>query len=40
MAKSKAPAKAADGDDKPLRHLYLIDGSGYICSAPITRCRR
>ena len=33
MAKSKAPAKAADGDNKPIRHLYLIDGSGYIFRA-------
>ncbi len=37
MAKSKAPAKAAndgkDGGDKPLRHLYLIDGSGYLFRA-------
>ena len=23
----------ADGDDKPLRHLYLIDGSGYLFRA-------
>jgi DNA polymerase-1 len=33
MAKSKAPAKTATGDDKPLRHLYLIDGSGYLFRA-------
>jgi DNA polymerase-1 len=33
MAKTKAPAKAADGDNKPIRHLYLIDGSGYIFRA-------
>ena len=37
MAKSKAPAKAANdgkgGGDKPIRHLYLIDGSGYIFRA-------
>ena len=29
MAKSKAPA--ADG--KPLKHLYLVDGSGYLFRA-------
>ena len=33
MAKPKAPATAADGDNKPIRHLYLIDGSGYIFRA-------
>ena len=33
MAKSKAPAKAAEGGNKPIRHLYLIDGSGYIFRA-------
>jgi len=33
MAKSKAPANAADDGDKPLRHLYLIDGSGYLFRA-------
>ena len=33
MAKSKAPANTADGGDKPLRHLYLIDGSGYLFRA-------
>ena len=33
MAKSKAAAKAANGDNKPIRHLYLIDGSGYIFRA-------
>ena len=36
MAKSKAPAKAATtapGTNKPIRHLYLIDGSGYIFRA-------
>ena len=34
MAKSKAPAAApASGDTKPIRHLYLIDGSGYIFRA-------
>ncbi|MDI1287907.1 MAG: DNA polymerase I, partial [Reyranella sp.] len=38
MAKTKAPAKAPndgkdDGGDKPLRHLYLIDGSGYLFRA-------
>ena len=43
MAKPKAPAKkSADGDNKPIRHLYLIDGSGYIFRAyhalqPLTR---
>src|SRR5882757_5494182 len=39
MAKSKAPAKA---DGKPLKHLYLVDGSGYLFRAyhalpPMTR---
>jgi DNA polymerase I len=38
MAKSKAPAKAANGaksngDNKPIRHLYLVDGSGYLFRA-------
>ncbi|MDP1966757.1 MAG: 5'-3' exonuclease H3TH domain-containing protein, partial [Reyranella sp.] len=33
MAKTKAPAKTATGTDKPLRHLYLIDGSGYLFRA-------
>ncbi len=35
MAKTKAPAKATKdgGGDKPLRHLYLIDGSGYLFRA-------
>ena len=33
MATSKAPAKATDDGDKPLRHLYLIDGSGYLFRA-------
>ncbi len=43
MAKTKAPAKkSADGENKPIRHLYLIDGSGYIFRAyhalpPLTR---
>ena len=43
MAKSKTPAKtSADGENKPIRHLYLIDGSGYIFRAyhalpPLTR---
>jgi DNA polymerase-1 len=43
MAKTKTPAKtSADGDNKPIRHLYLIDGSGYIFRAyhalpPLTR---
>ncbi len=51
MAKSKAPAKAAtapttdatsDGENKPIRHLYLVDGSGYLFRAyhalpPMTR---
>ncbi|MBX9943084.1 MAG: DNA polymerase I [Reyranella sp.] len=32
MAKSSAAAKAAGGN-KPIRHLYLIDGSGYIFRA-------
>ena len=33
MAKSKAPAKAAKGGGKAIRHLYLIDGSGYLFRA-------
>ena len=45
MAKSKAsaaPAAAtngkeskvgADGEDKPIRNLYLVDGSGYLFRA-------
>jgi DNA polymerase-1 len=36
MAKSKAPATAAksgNGDDKPIRNLYLVDGSGYLFRA-------
>ena len=33
MAKSKAPATSAPGENKPLRNLYLIDGSGYIFRA-------
>ena len=38
MAKSKSPAdkspaKSASGANKPLRHLHLIDGSGYIFRA-------
>ncbi len=34
MAKSKAPAKTpADGENKPIRNLYLIDGSGYLFRA-------
>ena len=49
MAKSKAPAasaapakKAASDEIKPIRHLYLIDGSGYLFRAyhalpPMTR---
>jgi DNA polymerase I len=43
MAKTKAPVKkSADGENKPIRHLYLIDGSGYIFRAyhalpPLTR---
>ncbi|UYN94427.1 MAG: DNA polymerase I [Enhydrobacter sp.] len=48
VAKSKAPPKAAatgrpaDGDNKPIRHLYLVDGSGYLFRAyhalpPMTR---
>ena len=41
MAKLQTPAKAAD-ENKPIRHLYLIDGSGYIFRAfhalpPLTR---
>ena len=46
MAKSKASAASAktsvDGENKPIRHLYLIDGSGYLFRAyhalpPMTR---
>ena len=52
MAKSKAPAAkaaakdngkaAANGGDKPIRNLYLVDGSGYLFRAyhalpPMTR---
>ena len=51
MAKSKAPAAPAaaksaqngkDGDNKPIRNLYLVDGSGYLFRAyhalpPMTR---
>jgi DNA polymerase-1 len=52
MAKSKAPAAkaaaqdngkaATNGDDKPIRNLYLVDGSGYLFRAyhalpPMTR---
>jgi len=33
MAKTTAPAKTANGDNKPIRHLFLIDGSGYIFRA-------
>ena len=42
MAKSKAPAAPAaaksakngkDGDNKPIRNLYLVDGSGYLFRA-------
>ena len=34
MAKSKAPETTpADGENKPIRHLYLIDGSGYLFRA-------
>ncbi|MGQ0581323.1 MAG: DNA polymerase I [Reyranella sp.] len=37
MAKTKAPAKATNdgkgGDNKPIRNLFLIDGSGYIFRA-------
>ncbi len=33
MAKSKAPATTPADGDKPLRHLYLIDGSGYLFRA-------
>ncbi|MFZ5778599.1 MAG: DNA polymerase I [Pseudomonadota bacterium] len=45
-AKEVPPAKgngaAADGEDKPIRHLYLVDGSGYLFRAyhalpPMTR---
>ncbi|MBS0519408.1 MAG: DNA polymerase I [Proteobacteria bacterium] len=46
MAKSKAPApaqtKATKGDGAPIRHLWLVDGSGYLFRAfhalpPMTR---
>ncbi len=43
MAKTKTPAAAADSaENMPIRHLYLIDGSGYIFRAyhalpPLTR---
>src|SRR5260370_1524959 len=40
MAKSKAPAapaakngKEADGENKPIRNPYLVDGSGYLFRA-------
>jgi DNA polymerase-1 len=33
MAKSKAPEMTPADGDKPLRHLYLIDGSGYLFRA-------
>jgi DNA polymerase-1 len=33
MAKSKAPETTPADGDKPLRHLYLIDGSGYLFRA-------
>ena len=37
MAKSKAPAAAAakngNSDNKPIRNLYLVDGSGYLFRA-------
>ena len=34
MAKPKAPANTpADGENKPIRNLYLIDGSGYLFRA-------
>ena len=33
MAKSKVPATTPADGDKPLRHLYLIDGSGYLFRA-------
>jgi DNA polymerase-1 len=33
MAKPKAPATTPADGDKPLRHLYLIDGSGYLFRA-------
>jgi DNA polymerase-1 len=37
-----APATAANGDNKPIRNLYLVDGSGYLFRAyhalpPMTR---
>ena len=46
MAKPKAPAKPTNGpkngDGSPIRHLYLVDGSGYLFRAyhalpPMTR---
>src|SRR5262245_48707735 len=41
-AKSKAAPPAANGENKPIRNLYLVDGSGYLFRAyhalpPITR---
>jgi DNA polymerase-1 len=41
-AKSSAGKAAANGDNKPIRHLYLVDGSGYLFRAyhalpPMTR---
>lgn len=39
----KAPAKAkanGNGTDKPMKHLYLVDGSGYLFRAYHARCRR
>src|SRR5258707_15709622 len=46
MQKTKAPAAPAanngNGDNKPIRNLYLVDGSGYLFRAyhalpPMTR---
>src|SRR5262245_35795960 len=41
-AKAKPPTKAANGNGAPIRHLYLVDGSGYLFRAyhalpPLTR---
>src|SRR5215510_8317654 len=41
-AKAKPPTKAANGNGAPIRHLYLVDGSGYLFRAyhalpPMTR---
>ena len=40
--KAPGPAKATNGDGTPIKHLYLVDGSGYLFRAyhalpPMTR---